>query len=189
MVLSDPIQVSISKMDNNQNQTRQFLGLLIPNQKRIYAFILYLVPRHNDAEDILQETLAEMWHKFDQFQPGSDFVAWGVTIAKYKILSWKQKQTKGKLVFNPETEALIESETPENINQMQEHLVALKDCMGRLPARDKDIIRQRYEDNKTLAAISTGFGISLQAVHKTICRIHARLVRCIRLSLQSGERA
>jgi RNA polymerase sigma-70 factor (ECF subfamily) len=61
--------------DITKRDPSEFLGLLVPNQRRIQAFILTLVPNVADAEDIYQETLSEMWNKFDSFEVGTDFVA------------------------------------------------------------------------------------------------------------------
>ena len=69
------------------SQTNEFLRLLMANQKRIYAFILATVPNRQDADDLFQETVLLMWSKFDDFQRGTSFVAWGITVAKYQILS------------------------------------------------------------------------------------------------------
>ena len=58
---------------NDDNlRIQKFMALLVPNQRRIHAYILYLVPNSSDAEDILQETLAEIWNKFDDFKEGSN---------------------------------------------------------------------------------------------------------------------
>ncbi|MCK4629078.1 MAG: hypothetical protein KAT56_08735, partial [Sedimentisphaerales bacterium] len=60
------------------SNTERFLKLLMANDKRIYAFILTLVPGRIDADDLMQETVTIMWRKFDDFEPGRDFVAWGI---------------------------------------------------------------------------------------------------------------
>lgn len=45
------------------NQKR-FMSLLIPNQRQIHSYILVLVGNRSDADDILQDTLAEMWNEW-----------------------------------------------------------------------------------------------------------------------------
>ena len=79
--------INIQAEDVKDPKARQFMSILVPNQRRILAFILSMVPNKQHTEDILQETLAEMWTKFEQFEIGTDFAAWGCTIAKYKSLN------------------------------------------------------------------------------------------------------
>ena len=54
-----------------------FSRLLVANQRRIYGFILTLVHDRSAAEDILQDVSALLWQKYDKFEPGTDFAAWG----------------------------------------------------------------------------------------------------------------
>jgi hypothetical protein len=42
---------------SDSSKTNEFLHLLMANQKRIYTFILALVPNHQDADDLFQETV------------------------------------------------------------------------------------------------------------------------------------
>jgi RNA polymerase sigma-70 factor (ECF subfamily) len=55
---------------------REFIRLLTANQSRIYAYIVSLVPNFNDADDIMQETTTMMWERKEDFESGTDFVAW-----------------------------------------------------------------------------------------------------------------
>ncbi len=71
----DPI-VTYSSSSSLQRGER-FMRLLLANQQRIYGLILALVPNWNDADDIMQETSAVMWAKFDDYEAGTDFAAWG----------------------------------------------------------------------------------------------------------------
>jgi RNA polymerase sigma-70 factor (ECF subfamily) len=161
----------------------RFLKLLVPNQKRIHAFILYLVPNQSDAEDILQEALMEMWNKFGDYRDGSDFVAWGVTIAKYKVLSYIQKHKKNTFMFGSETLELLQKEYGKNLALIQDQIDALNQCVRKLSDKEKKYLSLRYEDNQTFGVIANRFGVSIQAVYKAVSRIHSRLLLCIRHSM------
>lgn len=161
------------------------MSLLVPNQRRIHAFILYLVPNSSDADDILQETLAEMWNKFESFEQGSNFIAWSFTIAKYKILSFRQKNKSSKVIFSDNINSLLEKESKESLGFVQHEIEALKGCMEKLPGKHKSYILMRYEQGLTFREIASQVGISMQAVYKSICQIHASLAHCVQLSLHS----
>ena len=86
-----------------QLETERFLHLLTANHHRIYAFIMTLVPNSNDADDIMQETTTVMLKKFGEFELGTDFVAWGIAVAHYVILSFKNNLIIGftkPIMFN-----------------------------------------------------------------------------------------
>ena len=51
------------------DKNRLFLRLFLQNQRRLYAYILTLLPNRADADDVLQETSLVMWDKFDADGP------------------------------------------------------------------------------------------------------------------------
>lgn len=165
----------------------KFMALLVPNQRRILAFILSLVPNKLDTEDILQETLAEMWNKFDRFEMGTDFVAWGCTIAKYKVIEFRRRVKNTRLQFNDSLVQILEIESDQKLKKMSCYIDALQQCMQKLTRKEIGFLKQRYEDDLTLTKIASRTGISFQGVHKAISIIHSKLVRCIRTSLRLEE--
>ncbi len=166
---------------------KQFITLLVPNQRRILAFILSLVPNKADAEDIFQMTLIQMWDSFDRFEPGTDFVAWAVTIARYKVYDFRKKVRGTKLQYSDELARLLEIESDRRFNAIPEKLRALRGCVKKLSMKDAKFLKLRYENDLSLQKIATRTGITFQAVHKSISVIHARLVRCVRLTMRREE--
>lgn len=175
---------------NGNDRTRQdkaFMSLLVPNQRHIQAFILCLVPHKADAEDILQETLIEMWRKFISFEIGTDFVAWGVTIAKYKVLDFRRKNKDRRLQFNDQLINTLEKESDRKMKAIDDYTDKLRPCMQKLSVKEREFLRLRHRQDLTLEKISQRTGMSFQGVHKAIGRIHAKLVSCIKLSLLKEE--
>ncbi|MCK4998306.1 MAG: sigma-70 family RNA polymerase sigma factor [Anaerohalosphaera sp.] len=170
-------------------KSKKFMSLLVPNQRRIHAYILYLVPNSSDADDILQETLAEMWNKFESFEEGSNFIAWSLTVAKYKILSFRQKNKKTKVLFSDHLNDLLEKESADALSYVQQELEALKQCMAKLSGKQKSYILMRYEQGLTFREIASQVGISMQAVYKSVCRIHVSLAKCVQFSLRLEGRS
>lgn len=174
-------------MENNEKsmEVKRFMSLLIPNQKQIHAFILYLVPNRTDADDILQDTLSEMWNKFQEYREGTNFVSWGLTIAKYKVYTFMRKNNRYCRLSN-ETMDLLQQEVESNqgLSFVQERIEILKKCIAKLSYKEKKILRLRYERNLTFDGIAEQFGISMQAAYKAMSRIHACLAKCVQLTLR-----
>lgn len=157
-----------------------FIGLLVPNQTRIQAFILTLVPNVNDAEDIYQETVSMMWDKIDTFKMGTDFVAWAVTIAKFKVLEFRAKQKKSKIQFTDKIYETIESSAGSKIHAVQDRLDVLKRCIWELSEQEKDLLKLRYDLDLSFQKISLRIGKTAPAVQRTIAIIHSKLALCAR---------
>lgn len=173
-------------MDNKSRKTEEFMGLLVQNQSQIRSYIACMVPNRNDCDDVLQETLSEMWHKFDEYEDGTNFRAWGVAIARFKILSHQRKYKASKLHFNSDTLKLLEKETKANSEQsfMQDQKTILRQCLEKLSNKEKRYLSYRYKEQLTFQGIADHFGISMQGAYKAISLIHARLLKCMQLDMK-----
>jgi RNA polymerase sigma-70 factor (ECF subfamily) len=173
-------------LDNKSRKTEEFMGLLVQNQSQIRSYIACMVPNRNDCDDVLQETLSEMWHKFDEYEDGTNFRAWGVAIARFKILSHQRKYKASKLHFNSDTLKLLEKETKANSEQsfMQDQKTILRQCLEKLSNKEKRYLSYRYKEQLTFQGIADHFGISMQGAYKAISLIHARLLKCMQLDMK-----
>jgi len=176
----------IVERDDKSLESKKFMSFLIPNQRQIHGFILLLVANRTDADDILQDTLAEMWNKFHEYEEGTNFVSWGLTIAKYKVYQFIRKNKSHRLYFDHQILELLqqESASKQGRHTFQETLDVLKECVSKLQSKEKEMLQMRYEQNLTFEGIAAESGVSVPAIFKALGRIHARLARCIDLTLR-----
>ena len=166
-----------------------FVELVTRYQQRVYLFILSLLPNRADAEEVLQETNLVLWRKFDEFQPGSDFRAWAFQIAYYKVLSFRQRQNRERLLFSEEflrKVATAATEIPDGFDARQQALV---DCIAKLSATDRDLINRRYRIGGSVRAVAEELGRSVNAIYKAVVRVRRALHGCIERTLAMEERA
>ena len=91
-----------------------FVQLLGQNQRRIFLFVMSMVPNWNDAEEIIQETNLLLWREFDQFERGTNFAAWACQVALNQVLAWRKRQQRDRVKFSPAfLEAIAEEATAE----------------------------------------------------------------------------
>src|SRR5690606_9661712 len=86
------------RMLNTENE--QFVRLLASHERRIYAYILSLVPNWADADEIFQETNVRLWRDFAEFEPGTNFAAWAIRVAYYQVLTWRKRAARDQLIFD-----------------------------------------------------------------------------------------
>ena len=163
-----------------------FVKLLTANYARIYAFIITLVPNDNDADDIMQETATVMWENFSKFEPGTNFVSWAVTIAKFQILNYRKKHKRSRLFLSDQAYELLITETEKVQEQSQDRLQALRGCLKKLSARDQQFIRMRYYDGASARIVAQKVGTSIDAVYRYTARLTDWLLGCVRRSLTTG---
>lgn len=165
--------------NSNQEATQRFLALFMQNQKRIYAYILYHVPNMSDAEDLLQEAVTVMLSRFDEYQEGTNFLAWGITIARNKIYAYHRLNKRYKLMFDDADLEMIGQRAIDKIGYIEEQSMALRSCLKKLSSKQQGYLRLRYEFDMTFRDIAKQFSVSMQAAAKTITRIQVTLLKCI----------
>jgi RNA polymerase sigma-70 factor (ECF subfamily) len=175
-----------SKWTADNDSTKEFMSLLLSNQKHIYLYILSIVVHPSDADDILQDTLTEMWRGFAEFQAGTNFAAWGKTIAKFKILNYRKKNWNSKLLFDDDLVAILETES-EQLSNLPERLDAMKQCSKKLTEKELEFLRMRYEMGLSFRKIASQYGVSKQRIYAIISHIHTKLARCIKYTLNADE--
>lgn len=181
--------MTLNSFENMPNETREmklFMSFVLPSQRNIYAYILSMVIHPCDADDILQDTLALMWEKFNEFEHGSDFAAWGKTIARYKVLNHLKKNKSAKVRFDDDVLKIIESESGQ-MNYLSDRLTAMQRCLKKLSEKDRNLLRMRYYDDFSFKKIALKIGISKQSAYRSISRIHCKLVKCIKQVLAPKE--
>src|SRR5215467_12973604 len=96
LVRHDPLG---GEEEGERTKVKLFLRLFLKNERRLYAFILTLLPNRADADDVLQEASLVMWDKFDERHPPDDFAAWGCRIAYFKVLDFYKKSHRSRVRF------------------------------------------------------------------------------------------
>src|SRR5258708_5520660 len=161
------------------DRNKQLMRLMTQQQRRIFGYIYTLVPDRHSAEDLLQETSLVICEKFEQFQPGTDFVAWACQIAYWEVRRGRQKFARSKLVFDPElVEALAET-AAEIAPEMDRRHDALAQCLQRLHPRDREFVLTRYEPGAGVEEAARRSGRTLDAAYKALGRIRKLLEDCV----------
>lgn len=173
-----------AKQPENQ-LSDQFIKTMWGNEKKIFAYIISLVPNQNDAEDIMQEAMSRMWQKFSEFEPGSDFVAWGKKIAWYCILEARKKKQRSKVHFRSDVLELLEDASQSVFGQMDARKAALEECVESLPSKEKKMVWLHYGEDIKGKDLSQRIGLSLHQTYRALVRIHAILLACVRRRLMT----
>jgi len=168
----------------------QFLLLLTSHQRRLMGFLQTLVPNRSDAEDLLQEANLYICRHADEFQAGTGFTAWALKIAHFRVLEWRERQSRDRLVFD---ELLIEqlAITAQSIDvQVDRHQEALDGCLKKLAPAEYELVTQFYGKlDATPRSLAERAGRSLKGLYVSVHRIRLRLFDCVQRALSAEERA
>ena len=165
--------------DNPVDRQKHLVRLLTQNQRRIFSYLYTLVPDRHDAEDLLQETCMLICEKFNEFRPGTDFVAWACQIAYWEVRAARQKYARSKVVFDETVLEAVAKTATELAPELSARHEALGKCLEKLHSRDRELIMTRYEPGGGVEAAAQRTGRSIVAVYKALTRIRKLLQDCV----------
>ena len=161
-----------------------FLALFSRYSLRIYGFVRTLVPVHQDASDVFQNTNVVLWKKFNEYQPGTDFFAWACQIARFEVLAHYRSSNRHCLFTSEVLDAIV-SEAVSQGDTLDHRAEALGDCLKKLPVNDTRLVQQRYFHGLKVEEIARGVSRSVSSVYRSLSRVHDQLFRCIKQKLSS----
>jgi RNA polymerase sigma-70 factor, ECF subfamily len=168
----------------NAGRVDEFVELFARAQQKLYVYILSLVFNATDAYDVLQDTNLALWQRFDDFEPGTDFLAWALAIARYRALRFRQHQKSRRETLDDDLLANLATEIAHKSETLQaERLRALEECLASLPAQDREIIQSRYEPAGSLRSLAQKIGRSENALSQALRRIRKTLAECTKRRL------
>jgi RNA polymerase sigma-70 factor, ECF subfamily len=130
-----------------------------------------------------------LWRKFDQYEPGSNFFAWACQIIRYEVLKYREKRARAARLLDPDVFDRLAEVAVKQMEHLDEfHRRALVDCMERLSAGDRDLMRKRYSEALQVRAIAAAMNRSPNAVSKSLGRIRRLLLDCINSDSMARER-
>jgi len=160
-------QDAILKRDLLNPETRRaaFSRLISSYQEQLYWQIRKLVINHDDAADVLQNTLLKVWQNLDSFRGDSKLSTWMYTIAHNEALTFLGKMQAEREVTLDDPEGYLQNQIEGDRyfdgNETQRQLLQ---AIATLPNRQRQVFNMRYFDEMTYEEISLILGASVGAL-------------------------
>jgi RNA polymerase sigma-70 factor (ECF subfamily) len=161
----------------------EFFALYTRHSRQLYGYLRALVPQQADADDAFQEVSAVLWEKFDDFQPGSNFVAWAMQVAKYCVLNWRDRQRRLPVSLSDAFLEAVALESAGMTDLLEAQHRALADCYQQLPVEQRDLLDQRYRASASVKQLAEETKRPLRTVYRLLEQIHSALMQCIERKL------
>ncbi len=156
-----------------------FIQVFTRSQRRIYLFILSQVGNTNDAEEILQDANVIVWSKYQQFQAGTNFVAWACQIAMFEIMKFRTRRKREKLQFSDEFVSRVAEKVAEDADVLETRRSALSVCLSKLRQKDLELIQSRYAPGENGKKVAQELGRPSNSVYQSLGRIRRALLECV----------
>lgn len=162
-----------------------FIRRMTACRNALNAFIFTLLPKPEQAEEVLQNTHIEMWVKRDAFTEGN-FLAWACRIAHFKVLEYRSALARDRLIFDDELIDVISADAEQYQAGGDERSHALEDCLDVLPSAQRDLLHKRYAGGYSVLELASQVKRPAGSLRVTLFRIRKALLDCIQRKLAAG---
>lgn len=160
-------------------RTRQATRLWTLAQPVVSAFVVSVVRDFAARDDVLQETAIAVMESFDRYDSQRPFTAWAMGIAQNQVRLYLRRQHRDRLVFDDGLVAELCSTFSDTSTEQLRPLDFLKDCLGELHGRARELCELRYGRDLKPAAIAETVGMTANTVAKALQRVRDQLRDCI----------
>jgi RNA polymerase sigma-70 factor (ECF subfamily) len=163
--------------------TQTFPEVLASHQQRLLGYVISILGDADSAWDVLQETNRVLLEKRDDFQPGTSFLNWALTVAQFQTMAWLRNQKRNRLIVTAEIADLLADDA---VTLEAAQADALKSCLESLTAGHRELVHLRYVRSLKLADLAEQTGRSVNALKQLFFRLRASLAGCIEQRLETS---
>ncbi len=157
-----------------------FNKLLQTYQERLYWHIRKIVISHDDADDVLQNTMIKVWRSLPEFRADSGLYTWLYRIATNESLSFLKQKKRRTVVAWEDVEHMmaetLESDPWFNGDEIQ---LKLQKAIIKLPEKQRIVFNMKYFDQLKYEDMSeileTSVGALKASFHHAVKKIEAML--------------
>jgi RNA polymerase sigma-70 factor (ECF subfamily) len=177
------------KLGSNEVEPPQdelFQQLMAQNQRALFYYILSMVPRTTDAEEILQETNVTLLRNSQDFERGTNFKAWAFRVAYFVSMQHRQRKHREALTFDSDLVDTLAEEASDGLELAETRWSAFKYCLQKLRPADSGLLMDYYKAGTDRASLANTAKRPLGSIYKSISRIRKTLLQCVtrRISLE-----
>ncbi len=163
----------------NSDRQQRFTEQFVSYDRRLFGYVITLLPNFDEAEEAYQETCMRIWAKWDEYDPDRDFLAWACGFAKNVVRELRQKKFRGQALLSEQAmeriaEARFRMDAANDVMQSQ-----LTECLKELSVEQRQLVVRHYADEKTIKAIAEELRTTPAALYMKISRIRRLLFECL----------
>jgi RNA polymerase sigma-70 factor, ECF subfamily len=158
---------------------QRVLELLTVEQRRLFGYVITLLPNFDDAEEAFQETCLRICAKADQFDASRDFLAWACGFARNVAHEVREKKHRGRELLSEQAMEAIAQTRFQKTSAQEEWHVKLSDCLDRLPREQHELLVRCYAGEERIETIAKSVRVSRAALYMKLMRIRRTLADCL----------
>ena len=169
-----------------RGEERALEYLIDQYKEAVFGYLMNRLHHREDASDCAQNVFVKMIRALPRYEARGQFRAWILTIARNEMLNFVKKRDRIATlpIFTGEGEVdpIFEKESHEETGPAvirNERADAVRDCVSRLPEREREVLEWRLQEDLSFREISDILNRPLNTVLSQMRRASERLQDCL----------
>ena len=175
-------------MEQPDDKRRAVMKLALEHRAQLWGFLVGLTKNPSRAEDLFQNTYLILCEKWEQYRPGTNFLAWARQIARYEFLASVDPERRPFVTAEMEVlESALRAAESQG-GSPSTRCEALRLCLDQMPqARGRRMLELRYGEGLPGEKVAAQLGLSVNALYTMLSRVRRILQECIERRLRAEE--
>ena len=152
-------------------------------EPKVRGVIAAMSPDPNVVPDLVQEVFLIAYRRLDSYEPGGNFMAWIRTIARNVAQNERRKWYRRRELhehYQVEAERLLAENIDRFVESLpEETLDALRDCVGGLQGRTRELVDGYYYGECSVKSIAGILNMSSTAAKVALHRARQAIGKCL----------
>ena len=167
----------------NQSAYEELYRLL---SRRVYAFVRRMIENAEAADEIMVDTMYEVWRTAGKFRGDSRVTTWVLGIARNKALMAMRSTPKAPHEDIDDFADIIDADVPDGFAALAEKQTreAIQRCMQRLSEKHRECVHLTHFEDMSMPEVAAVLGIPEGTVKSRLSHARAQLAQCVSSLLQ-----
>lgn len=141
-------------LESDKTKSKAFDVIVRMYGEQLYWKIRYIVMRHEDADDVLQNTFMKAWNSIDSFHKKSKLITWLYSIAVNEALDFLRKNKNHVSDCNTEEYNVSDMLMADEYFDGDKAQALLMQAVSTLPDVQRSVFTLKYFDNMKYSEMS-----------------------------------
>jgi RNA polymerase sigma-70 factor (ECF subfamily) len=156
-----------------------FAERMVRNERRLYGYIVTLLPNRDEAEEVFQEACLTLWKTWAAYDARRDFMSWACGVARNKVKEHVRRRQRQGVSFDDDLAEKL-ADTRLSVEQtLDARAEALGDCLGKLLTPQRELVERCYSGTQSIKAIAEEMKLAPSALTMRLQRIRKVLLDCV----------
>ena len=170
----------------NQGAYEELFRLL---SRRIFAFVRRMIDNPETADEIMVDTMYEVWKTADRFRGDARVTTWVLGIARNKVLMSIRARPSARHDDIDDFAETLDSEVPDGFDTLAEKQTAelIQRCIKGLSEKHRECIHLTHFEDMSMPEIASALGIPEGTVKSRLSHARAQLAACVSTTMHRGK--